>query len=331
MPQTPPPPPPPSQPPPPAWPSADAHGSPPWWKRWWGIALIAVGALVVASALVGGDDDRGPVAVEAAVSDATESPSPTTSPTPAPSPTSSAPSPSPTPSATSTPSPTPTPSATPSVDPVAHTRGDGAPVVLTGVVTNIVDGDTLDLDDGTRVRLAIVDTPEVHGGKEYCGEEASVFARRAVLGERVSILRPAGAPALDSFDRMLGEVIRSDGYSLNVELAAAGLGTVDDRFTSEDPDLATRARAAQAGAEPASCAEVAPPPPPPAPEPEPEPEPAAPQPPPAGDCHPAYTPCIPPTPPDLNCPDVDGPIQVDHAHGDPHGFDRDKDGVGCEG
>jgi hypothetical protein len=39
--------------------------------------------------------------------------------------------------------------------------------------------------------------------------------------------------------------------------------------------------------------------------------------------------CIPPSPPDLNCPDitytnfrVTGP--------DPHGFDRDKDGIGCE-
>lgn len=326
MPQTPPPPA--SQPPPPVWPTAGPHSPTPWWKRWWGIALIAVGTLVVAGALLGPDDGDA-VAVQAAADQAEASPSPTTSPTPTPSPTPSASSPSPTPSATSTPSPAPTPTPTPTVDPVAHTRGDDAPVVLTGVVTNIVDGDTLDLDDGTRVRLAIVDTPEVHGGKEFCGEEASAFARRAVLGERVSILRPAGAPALDSFDRMLGEVIRSDGYSLNVELAAAGLGTVDDRFTSEDPDLATRARAAQASTGVASCAEVAPPPPPPAPEP--EPEPATPQPPPTGDCHPAYTPCIPPTPPDLNCPDVDGPIQVDHAHGDPHGFDRDKDGVGCEG
>lgn len=274
------------------------------------MTLIAVGSLVLASAFLGeSDDTRAPSAAEAAADGADES----TSSTPSPSPAATRPSP------------------TPAVDPVADTRADGAAVVRTGVVTNIVDGDTLDLDDGTRVRLAIVDTPEVHGGKELCGEEASSFTRRGVLGERVSIRRPAGAPAIDSFDRVLGEVIRGDGYSLNVELVAAGLGTVDERFTAEDPDLASRTRAAQAAAEVATCAEVAAPPPPPAPEPEPEPEPVAPQPPPSGDCHPAYTPCISPTPPDLNCPDVDGPIQIDHAHGDPHGFDREKDGVGCEG
>jgi hypothetical protein len=35
-----------------------------------------------------------------------------------------------------------------------------------------------------------------------------------------------------------------------------------------------------------------------------------------------------PTPPDVDCSDVDGPIQV--TGDDPHGLDRDGDGVGCE-
>ena len=39
--------------------------------------------------------------------------------------------------------------------------------------------------------------------------------------------------------------------------------------------------------------------------------------------------CIPPYPPDLNCPDIsDKNFQV--IGGDPHGFDRDNDGIGCE-
>jgi hypothetical protein len=37
---------------------------------------------------------------------------------------------------------------------------------------------------------------------------------------------------------------------------------------------------------------------------------------------------VPPPPPDLNCSDVNGPITVNGD--DPHGFDRDGDGVGCE-
>jgi hypothetical protein len=39
--------------------------------------------------------------------------------------------------------------------------------------------------------------------------------------------------------------------------------------------------------------------------------------------------CIPPYPPDLNCPDISYTnFQVTDS--DPHGFDRDKDGIGCE-
>jgi micrococcal nuclease len=45
-------------------------------------------------------------------------------------------------------------------------------------------------------------------------------------------------------------------------------------------------------------------------------------------CDPNYTPCIPAYPPDLNCPDIGMTVQVIGA--DPHGLDRDKDGLGCE-
>jgi len=39
--------------------------------------------------------------------------------------------------------------------------------------------------------------------------------------------------------------------------------------------------------------------------------------------------CIPPPPPNLNCNDVDG-RDFTVFQPDPHGFDRDKDGEGCE-
>ena len=55
-----------------------------------------------------------------------------------------------------------------------------------------------------------------------------------------------------------------------------------------------------------------------------------PEPPP--ECHPAYPSlCVPPPPPQLDCSDVSAKdFPVDHAHGDPHNFDEDGDGVGCE-
>jgi hypothetical protein len=37
---------------------------------------------------------------------------------------------------------------------------------------------------------------------------------------------------------------------------------------------------------------------------------------------------VPPYPPDIDCADVSGPIYVSGT--DPHGFDADGDGVGCE-
>ena len=45
-------------------------------------------------------------------------------------------------------------------------------------------------------------------------------------------------------------------------------------------------------------------------------------------CAPGYSPCIPPYPPDVDCADVNGPIQVSGT--DPHGLDADGDGVACE-
>jgi hypothetical protein len=47
-------------------------------------------------------------------------------------------------------------------------------------------------------------------------------------------------------------------------------------------------------------------------------------------CHPSYpTVCIPSPPPDLDCADVEQRNFVVYAP-DPHRFDGDRDGIGCE-
>jgi hypothetical protein len=48
----------------------------------------------------------------------------------------------------------------------------------------------------------------------------------------------------------------------------------------------------------------------------------------ASGCDPNYTPCIPAYPPDLDCGEIG--ISVTVTGGDPHGLDRDNDGLGCE-
>lgn len=292
-----------SQPPPPTGPPrAGPRAATPWWQRWWVLVLVAVVGLVVLTVV----EPDAPPSDDAAVP-----PPATTAPA----------APSPSPERTRTEGTVPATTTSPRPDPVDRVRGDTASVVARGTVAGVVDGDTVDLADGTRIRLAIVDTPEVHGGREPCGPEASDFTRQQVAGRRVAVLRPAGAPTTDAYGRTLGEVVRlDDGWSLNVELARAGLGTVDERFTDEDPDLARRARAAQADADSPACgsvdSEAAPPPA------------AGPQPR-GGDCAAGYEPCVPPYPPDLDCGDVDGPVRV--TGDDPHGLDGNGDGVGCEG
>jgi hypothetical protein len=52
--------------------------------------------------------------------------------------------------------------------------------------------------------------------------------------------------------------------------------------------------------------------------------------PPAQNCDPSYPDfCIPPPPPDLDCADVNG-SNFTVLPPDPHGFDGNSDGVGCE-
>jgi endonuclease YncB( thermonuclease family) len=51
---------------------------------------------------------------------------------------------------------------------------------------------------------------------------------------------------------------------------------------------------------------------------------------PSVDCNPSYNICVPSPPPNLNCDDIsDRNFEV--VGNDPHGFDRDNDGIGCEG
>jgi hypothetical protein len=63
----------------------------------------------------------------------------------------------------------------------------------------------------------------------------------------------------------------------------------------------------------------------------PECKPLPPSPPPDGDCHPSYPDtCIPAPPPNLNCDDISF-RNFKVIGSDPHDFDGDNDGIGCEG
>lgn len=245
-------------------------------------------------------------------------PWPTFTPTPTPTPTPAA-----TPTATSEPDPASSPT-TSSRDPAGVPDG-----VQAATVSKIVDGDTIwvsvsepggPLAAGAdhKIRLLEYDSPEDTTTTECGGPEAT-----AALGSLIpvgsEVWLEADREDTDRYGRFLRYVYRSDGAFVNLVMVHRGWGEAvlyqpNDRYIERMRRAEEEARQADRGmwgppcdADGSSSTDSS-----------------------GDDCHPAYTPCVPPPPPDLDCSDMDEPIKVDHTYGDPHRFDGDGDGVGCE-
>ena len=68
---------------------------------------------------------------------------------------------------------------------VAACAGGGAD---TAKVTRVVDGDTVELEDGTKIRYLMVNTPETTSGKNECyGQNAVTFNTDLVLNKEVEL------------------------------------------------------------------------------------------------------------------------------------------------
>ncbi len=86
-------------------------------------------------------------------------------------------------------------------------------------VKRVIDGDTLLLANGERVRLIGVDTPETkHPQKpvQRFGKEAYLFTKKMVEGKQVRL--EYDWQRRDKYDRLLGYVYLSDGTFLNAEI-----------------------------------------------------------------------------------------------------------------
>jgi len=116
-------------------------------------------------------------------------------------------------------------------------------------VTKHTDGDTLWLSGIGKVRLIGVDTPEVHGGAECYGREASAFVERTVpLGSKVSY--QLGVDERDRYGRALAYVWLRDGRFLNRLLVARGYArslTVPPNVEYEGAFVRAARRAREAG------------------------------------------------------------------------------------
>jgi len=208
-------------------------------------------------------------------------------------------------------------------------------------LARVVDGDTIVLGSGERVRLVQIDTPEVGSGECYSRAAARDLRRLLPVGSAIALERD---PRLDDRDRY-GRLLRyvwHGGENVNLRLVRDGSATVWlydrewGRYASELLAAGRAARTAKRGlwgacpytpwdpygpattgpgsgaAKVAATAGLV--------------DSGAAR---GGSCDPSYPGvCIPPSPPDLDCKDV--PYHDFRVlPPDPHHFDGNHDGRGC--
>ena len=179
-------------------------------------------------------------------------------------------------------------------------------------VVKVVDGDTVILGNGETVRLGGIDAPEIG----ECGfKRARNKLSRLVLDKRVSL--GATDEDRDQYGRML-RYVDVDGTDSGLRLIKDGLSIA--RYDSRDGYGFHPRETKYVKADEASKAYVCAKPVPLVSQPKPKKK--------QKNCAPGYSPCIPPYPPDLNCPDIGHQVRVSGS--DPHGLDRDGDGIACE-
>ncbi len=227
------------------------------------------------------------------------------------------------PAPTAPPAATPAPAAT---EPPSLAAAAQQPAAVSASVVNVIDGDTIEVSlDGAAytVRYIGIDTPE---RGQTCYGEAAAFNAGLVEGKTVTLLKDVSET--DQHHRLL-RYVYVDGLFVNAELVRLGYA----RAVSFPPDTAhyqdfvaleDAAREAglgchamgvftEAGGVGGSLQGAA--------------TPGGGE---RGNCDPAYpTVCIPPPPPDLDCGEINfRRFQV--LPPDPHHFDGDNDGVGCQ-
>ena len=92
-------------------------------------------------------------------------------------------------------------------------------------VAYVVDGDTIELIGGTRVRLVQIDTPEVGTGECYSRAAAKQLRRLLPEGGSVTLEADSRLDKVDQYGRLLRYVHRN-GVNVNIELVRRGAATV---------------------------------------------------------------------------------------------------------
>jgi hypothetical protein len=95
-------------------------------------------------------------------------------------------------------------------------------------VTDVVDGDTLDVSSGMRVRIIGIDTPE----RGDCGFDAATASLRSLVAGKTVTLVAGARDDTDRYGRLLRYVDTSDG--IDVGLAQIQADVAVSRYDSRD-------------------------------------------------------------------------------------------------
>jgi len=196
-------------------------------------------------------------------------------------------------------------------------------------VTNVYDGDTVTLSDGSRVRLIQIDAPEIHGNECFSSEARAILAR-LLKSRTVTFVSDPKLDQIDRYGRKLGYLFVGK-TNINVELVKVGAAApyfyrgAKGQYAAALIKAVNSAQSKSIGlwkecpgtrldlfsvvtrvprSAIASNAE----------------------------CDPNYSGCVPLTGNDLDCTDLKalGLAPVKIVGTDIHRFDRDKDGYGCD-
>lgn len=188
----------------------------------------------------------------------------------------------------------------------------GTSMCISSKILKIYDGDTIQIK-GYTIRLSLTDTPE----KTQNGfNEATSFTKKLCPVGSTLLFDQDDKQKIDKFGRVLGKVFCS-GKNLNAELLYNNHAKISKKYCSvsefsgeswaQKYGCTTKETKSQIPKETlkSSLSKVK-------------------------NCDPAYPDfCIPSPPPDLDCKDV--PYKNFRVlPPDPHRFDGDKDGIGCE-
>jgi micrococcal nuclease len=117
-------------------------------------------------------------------------------------------------------------------------------------VARVVDGDTIELAGGERVRLVQIDAPEAREDECYAAESAAALESLLPPDAPIRLEADPRLDDTDRFDRLLRYVHRDD-LNVNLELVRRGAASVwffeGDRGRYAD-ELLAAARAAEEGA-----------------------------------------------------------------------------------